>query len=717
MRLRITEFKPQELANFIWSMATTACGSEPALGCIVTQIEQTLHEFSCQSTANFVWSYAKLALNEPRVIELVKDAAVQKLQSFSEQDLSTSLWAFSTMLHRDDNFIERWMHAIYHKLLQKPVKPQHASNILWAMASIAFYDGPFYSTLTTSVQKSIKGFAAQDIACCAWACATVTHGDQSFTDLVAHEAAARLKQFDPQSVGNTVWGAAYLRSNSVDLYESLSELIEDERIISGYNDKVLAMVVRAFMTFQSMMPGAAEKAWELFHRLVRLDQNPGISSFSLWLHHCRHVQPSILREMQVMSAMARFQPCRYIQQAILNVAGLRLAELGVLSDALGLANELSRDQGNIIAQQLHQKLSDGFYGQQSQGSLGMTWALPSQLRGHSGTDYDKQCRLLEHVLCTGKRGDAWSVVSTIEAFSVDGNGWLKIAGGGKGLVLDDLIRKLSPQPPKLVLEFGLFVGYSSTRMAYWLRAHGGRVVSVEVDPIHVAVARNVIEFPCFASDDFSFLASFKVLLGSCLIFRDSFCSSEANPRFAGVADHVSVCLGYSEDVIPHLKVTCHGDTADAIFFDQRGTRFHTDLRMLECEGMLNDRCAVLADNVLKPGAPHFLWYLQHNPQYDLTVVSLREFAADRIEDWMALGIYQPSRAMTPLVFPKSLEHVAFLTDKARAHSCNADGPCEVDEDAWARHAQEIRRAYEVVGISPRIVRIRRSQREEVFVEW
>ena len=84
-------------------------------------------------------------------------------------------------------------------------------------------------------------------------------------------------------------------------------------------------------------------------------------------------------------------------------------------------------------------------------------------------------------------------------------------------------------------------------------------------------------------------------------------------EFAGVADVVAVCTGYSEDVIPHLKTTLGAHdaplTADAVFFDQRGTRFHTDLQMLEGEGLLKDGCAVLADNVLKPGAPHFLWYL------------------------------------------------------------------------------------------------------------
>lgn len=42
---------------------------------------------------------------------------------------------------------------------------------------------------------------------------------------------------------------------------------------------------------------------------------------------------------------------------------------------------------------------------------------------------------------------------------------------------------------------------------------------------------------------------------------------------------------------------------DAVFLDQRGARFGEDLRVLEESGLLNPGAIVVADNVLKPGAP------------------------------------------------------------------------------------------------------------------
>ncbi|CAJ1383487.1 unnamed protein product [Effrenium voratum] len=670
MHSRIREFKPQEAANFMWSFATTMYKNQPAVACIVGRIRTIVQECSCQSTANFVWSYAKLGFSDERVIEFIEASERARIYSLSEQDLSTSIWAFSTMLHRSDEFINVWMAAASQKLRDGPIKPQHASNMLWALASVFFYDAPFYGLLAESVKKSVRGFAPQDLACCLWSCATVVYRDQELTELLAAEASRQLQSFDPQSVGNAAWGAAYLRASDA-LHGKVSELIGDDSSLMRFNEKVLAMVTRALMTFEP------EQAWRLFQRLRQLDIDPGINALSLWLHHCRDLQPSILREMEALSMLAWFQPCRHVQLAVLKAAALRLAEMGFCHDAKLLLQDLLRVSEDAIAQGVLQKLLCGHFTERH-SPLQLTWKMPTQPLGHTGTSYDKQCRLLQHVLATAQVGDAWSVVNTIERFSIEGNGWLKIAGGGKGVVLDDLIRSLAPQPPSLVLEFGCFVGYSSTRMAYWLRRVQGKVISVEVDPIHACIARNVIEF-------------------------------------AGVADHVDICIGYSEDVIPHLKNMCAAQ-ADAIFFDQRGTRFHTDLWMLEAESLLKPGCAVLADNVLKPGAPHFLWYLQHSPKYDFRVVSLREFAADRIEDWMAVALFKGREESEPKVLPKALDKVAFLTDKARARSCNADGPCEVDEDAWARHSQEIRRAYQDVHITPRILHVKCLDGRP-FVDW
>ena len=489
MRFRIKEFKPQEIANFIWSMAITGYKSPGALSFMLPWVEEIVHEFSCQSTANFVWSYAKLGLDDSKVIRLIESAATRKLHSFSEQDLSTTLWAFGTMLHRNDRFLEDWIEVGFQTsstwileasaCLQHPVGPG-INDLLWCSFLHCSY--PWHPKIHEKLRSPGPGLFHLGLCYC------------GSPRPKLHRSGGWPGGCPTQAVWCTERGQYAVGSG---LFEDLScEVVWCTEPYPGWLHFVLLQWEGACHGHQGI-DDWTRKGWGVlgtFPAVAEAWCEPGISALSLYLHRSRHLQPSLWREMQVMSVLARFQPCRYVQQAILNAAALRLAEVGSLSDAVQLLEGLLEvDASNAVAKQLREKLAVGHFRSVTSSSLNVQWKFPSRTLGHTGLDYDKQCRLLEHVLCTAQRGDAWSVVDTIERFSVEGNGWLKIAGGGKGVVLDDLVKKLAPQPAELVLEFGCFVGYSSTRMAYWLRHSGGRLLSVEVDPIHVCIARSLPE--------------------------------------------------------------------------------------------------------------------------------------------------------------------------------------------------------------------------------
>ena len=80
-------------------------------------------------------------------------------------------------------------------------------------------------------------------------------------------------------------------------------------------------------------------------------------------------------------------------------------------------------------------------------------------------------------------------------------------------------------------------------------------------------------------------------------------------------------LGASGDVIPTLVAAAAGaaggapraaapaEQFDFVFMDHWKGEYATDLRRLEALGLLAPGCAVLADNVLFPGAPELLDYL------------------------------------------------------------------------------------------------------------
>merc|ERR1712014_176846 len=98
-----------------------------------------------------------------------------------------------------------------------------------------------------------------------------------------------------------------------------------------------------------------------------------------------------------------------------------------------------------------------------------------------------------------------------------------------------------------ILEFGTYVGYTCTRMALQLLAWGGKVVSMEMDPVNATIARNHIEL-------------------------------------AGLSGFVSVQLGHSDDALQIVLEKYGEGSVDIVFMDQRGTAFHEDLQTLERMG-------------------------------------------------------------------------------------------------------------------------------------
>jgi predicted O-methyltransferase YrrM len=236
---------------------------------------------------------------------------------------------------------------------------------------------------------------------------------------------------------------------------------------------------------------------------------------------------------------------------------------------------------------------------------------------------------------------------------------LKLAGDEKGAVLDTVIAMSGE--PRLVVEIGLYVGYSSTRMASQLRAWGGHVISMEVDPYHAAIARNTIEL-------------------------------------AGLSDHIEIWVGHSENLIPRLRERLPDQSIDILFFDQQGTKMHTDLDRIVNYNLLSDKAVIVGDNVLRPGAPQFMYWTCAGGPYETQVVSLKEYKQDVVEDWMSISYFLPlsPKRHAPMVIPNTVEQLGHNTDGIRWQSVEA----KVSEEQWDSHSQRMRREFAAVGIRP-----------------
>lgn len=276
-----------------------------------------------------------------------------------------------------------------------------------------------------------------------------------------------------------------------------------------------------------------------------------------------------------------------------------------------------------------------------------------------GTPYSKELRLLAYVLEKATPGDPRSVVDAVERFGKEvlnpGGQWLKVAGDAKAVVLTSAMRGKPKEGS--ILEIGCYCGFSAIQMA--MAIPDVRIVTLEVDPAHVVIARNVI-------------------------------------AFAGMAHRIDVWTGHSKDLLTRIPDRYGGADkfkVSGVFMDQRGSRYNEDLQTMERLGILVPGCVVVCDNVLKPGSPNFLWRLQKGGTYDNQIVRLEEFAMPAA-DWMSVSIRRhdaPVGSGEPdpsgEEVPDELEQLQWESDRMRAQATRVPG---VTFQEWAEFAQHMR---------------------------
>eukprot|EP00811_Abedinium_folium_P034273 NODE_7169_length_1602_cov_5.592542.p1 GENE.NODE_7169_length_1602_cov_5.592542~~NODE_7169_length_1602_cov_5.592542.p1 ORF type:complete len:256 (+),score=89.79 NODE_7169_length_1602_cov_5.592542:592-1359(+) len=234
--------------------------------------------------------------------------------------------------------------------------------------------------------------------------------------------------------------------------------------------------------------------------------------------------------------------------------------------------------------------------------------------------------------------------------------FLKLAGGAKRKLLE---RAADVAPPGIVVELGTYVGYSAMVLA--ARPEPRNVVSIELDPVCALVARSTVEM-------------------------------------AELSSHVDVWVGGSEDAARYVRDRFGPASVAMLFMDHRGSLFHGDLLAFEQLGLLADGARVVADNVLKPGAPRLLWHLRHNDAFEMDLVAVPEFGLGHacLEDWVAVCLYRAGMAHAPPPPPpKAIVDLARDADAMRRRSLHGD----VTISAWAEHAAAAKAQLLKIGIS------------------
>ncbi|KAE9378207.1 S-adenosyl-L-methionine-dependent methyltransferase [Stipitochalara longipes BDJ] len=197
-------------------------------------------------------------------------------------------------------------------------------------------------------------------------------------------------------------------------------------------------------------------------------------------------------------------------------------------------------------------------------------AIETGIESHDGREEALFQFILAHPDFENLKGNPPKLLQAIDEFSATHDFLISI-GAHKAKILSDLIAK---EKPSVVVELGGYLGYSAILFADNMRtviplvSSKLQVWSLEMNPEFAAIAEKLIEI-------------------------------------AGLSDFVTVAVGPAEDTLKKLNEEGKLLDVDMLFLDHAEELYVSDFKVCEGLGLLKKGAVIVADNVVRPGAPEY----------------------------------------------------------------------------------------------------------------
>lgn len=158
-------------------------------------------------------------------------------------------------------------------------------------------------------------------------------------------------------------------------------------------------------------------------------------------------------------------------------------------------------------------------------------------------------------------------------------------GEDKGRKVVDIVAQEQPQ---VIVELGGYVGYSAVMLADQMRRNPGssagvHLWSLESDPTFAQIAAEVV-------------------------------------AMAGLSEAVTIVTGPADESLRKLQADGTLTGIDLLFLDHVEDLYVQDVRVCEELGLLRAGSCIVADNVVRPGAPKYREYVRAHPRLQTRAV-------------------------------------------------------------------------------------------------
>ncbi|KAJ5096910.1 S-adenosyl-L-methionine-dependent methyltransferase [Penicillium angulare] len=200
----------------------------------------------------------------------------------------------------------------------------------------------------------------------------------------------------------------------------------------------------------------------------------------------------------------------------------------------------------------------------------------TDVESHDGREATLLKYIYSHPSLEQLRGSPAAICALMDEFAAKEDFLINI-GKDKGPKVENLIKE---EKPTVLVELGGYVGYSAISFGDAMRQAAGpgkeiRLWSLEFDPVIAAIAMSLIDL-------------------------------------AGLSDIVKVVVGSAADSLKRLQAEGKLTSIDFLFLDHDEELYLPDFQVCEDLKLLHPGSLIVADNVVRPGAPK---YREHMRQH------------------------------------------------------------------------------------------------------
>eukprot|EP00929_Paragymnodinium_shiwhaense_P111856 TRINITY_DN80147_c0_g1_i1.p1 TRINITY_DN80147_c0_g1~~TRINITY_DN80147_c0_g1_i1.p1 ORF type:complete len:1192 (-),score=322.95 TRINITY_DN80147_c0_g1_i1:148-3723(-) len=637
VQARIHSSQPAELAAIARSMSMAKVTSRPVFSALSVAALACLEDFTPLCLARVAWAFANAGIADKPLLDALSAQALEKAATFSASAAGMLCWSLATADAVDFDLFDRLGQHVADNssALLEGAGPGTSCELAWAFATAQFVHVPLFTAIASAVASWADLFSTEQLARLAWAFASCGQKMRSvFEALAAACSKWEIASAPAADMCLLAWAFATAGFGELDVVPALVEVvvkrISELRGSSGANffaalellwpvnskaplflqsalGEVLGVVMSSSLDLDAdslaavvrlfCHVGLVKDAAILFERVAMdemsrraggrrvvkhgIDASPRLSAYAVLLSAAEETK-DWATAAHLWKKLAEETSSSTLRAACHNAAVMVLlrGSSRSLAATLQLRRLAALGLFDAVSQQLAARLG---LGDDAQAELAAASEMARELEFKTSSlevdlhleENAVQAEMLDAVLEHAALGDGTSVLSALEAYLGDEHD----SGGvpaGRAAVLDEEVAR---RQPACVAELGTSVGYTTLLLAMRLRSGSHSIVTLDRNPYSAAVARNIFEF-------------------------------------AGVGDSIQQLVGHADALVGSTK---EADAAARMTaFDMVVLRDHSGghlapvshLSKLAGAGLLHSSSVVLADHVLRPGAPLLLGSLK-----------------------------------------------------------------------------------------------------------